>query len=94
MLEAEYDSYLSAHSPLRQSVARLRAPTSSADSVTLTLGVSLERVAKNAFVGRDGAAVVAVLPLRACWATAATVVGPMMRCLVAGALSLPSGRPA
>jgi peptidoglycan glycosyltransferase len=57
-LEAEYNSYLSAHAQPAQSIAQLLAPTSAADNVTLTLQPSLQRVAQKAMAGIDGAAVV------------------------------------
>jgi len=57
-LEAEYNSYLSAHSQPAQSFAQVLAPTSAADNVTLTLQPSLQRVAQKAMAGIDGAAVV------------------------------------
>jgi peptidoglycan glycosyltransferase len=57
-LEAEYNSFLSSHSQPPQSFEQLLAPTSAADSVTLTLQPALQRVMANALAGRDGAAVV------------------------------------
>lgn len=57
-LEAEYSSYLSSHAQPPQSLAQVLAPTSAADNVTLTLEPALQRVARRAMTGRDGAAVV------------------------------------
>ncbi len=57
-LEAEYDSYLVAHAQPAKSLAQVLAPTSAADSVTLTLEPQLQRVAAHALAGRNGAAVV------------------------------------
>ena len=57
-LEAEYNQYLVAHAQPPQSFAQVLAPTSAADTVTLTLQPKLERVAATQFAGRDGAAVV------------------------------------
>lgn len=57
-LEAEYNSYLTSHAQPPQSLAQVLAPVSAADSVTLTLQPALQRIAQNALLGRDGAAVV------------------------------------
>lgn len=57
-LEAEYNNYLTAHAQPPQSFAQVLAPTSAADSITLTLQPALQRVAQTALAGRDGAAVV------------------------------------
>jgi peptidoglycan glycosyltransferase len=57
-LEAEYNSYLSSHTQPAQSFEQLLAPTSAADSVTLTLNTALQRVVAAALAGRDGAVVV------------------------------------
>jgi len=57
-LEAQYNSYLTAHAQAPQSIAQVLAPTTAADNVTLTLQPALEAVARNALLGRDGAAVV------------------------------------
>ncbi len=57
-LESEYSSYLTAHAQPPQSLAQLLAPTSAADSVTLTLEPALQRIAARALGGQDGAAVV------------------------------------
>ena len=57
-LEAQYNSYLTAHAQPPHSFAQVLVPTSAADNVTLTLQPSLERVAQRALAGRDGAAVV------------------------------------
>ena len=57
-LEAQYNSYLTAHAQSPQNFAQVLAPTSAADNVTLTLQPSLERVAQRALAGRDGGAVV------------------------------------
>jgi peptidoglycan glycosyltransferase len=57
-LEAQYGPYLSAHPLAPQSFAQLLAPTSAADSVTLTIEPDLQRVARAALAGQDGAVVV------------------------------------
>ena len=57
-LEAQYASYLSAHPQPPQSLAQVLAPTSAADSITLTLQPALQRVARKALAGQLGAAVV------------------------------------
>ena len=57
-LEAEYNSYLTAHAQPAQSFEQLLSPSSAADSVTLTIEPSLQKVAQNAMGGQDGAAVV------------------------------------
>lgn len=57
-LEAQYANYLAAHTQPPQSFAQVLAPNSAADSVTLTIQPALQRVARNALAGQDGAAVV------------------------------------
>jgi len=57
-LESEYNSYLTAHAQPAQSFEQLLAPTSAADSVTLTLQPALQKIAAKAMGGQDGAAVV------------------------------------
>ena len=57
-LEAQYNSVLSAHAQPPQSFAQVLAPTSAADSITLTLEPALQHVARTALAGLDGAAVV------------------------------------
>jgi len=57
-LEAEYNTDLTAHDQPPQSFEQLLAPTSAADSVTLTVQTSLQQLAEKALAGRDGAAVV------------------------------------
>jgi len=57
-LEAQYNSYLQAHPQPPQSFAQVLAPTSAADSITLTLQPALQRVAAKALAGQDGAVVV------------------------------------
>ncbi len=56
-IEEEYNGYLAAHSQPPQSFEQLLAPTSAADSVTLTLEPQLQAVARAALKGVDGAAV-------------------------------------
>jgi penicillin-binding protein A len=56
-IEEEYNGYLAAHSQPPQSFEQLLAPTSAADSVTLTLEPQLQQVARSALKGIDGAAV-------------------------------------
>jgi peptidoglycan glycosyltransferase len=56
-LEAKYSSLMTAHQQTPESAAQLLAPTTSADSITLTLQPSLQQVAKTALAGRDGAVV-------------------------------------
>jgi penicillin-binding protein A len=56
-IEQEYNSFLAAHSLPPQSFEQLLAPTSAADSVTLTLDTSLQAVARAAMGKTDGAAV-------------------------------------
>ncbi len=51
-------STLTPHAQPPQSFAQVLAPTSAADSVTLTIYPALQRVAQRALAGRDGAAVV------------------------------------
>ena len=60
-LEAQYSSVLTAHAQPAQTLAQLLAPTSAADSITLTLEPALQRIARSALAGRDGA-VVAINP--------------------------------
>ena len=57
-LEAQYNQYLAPHQLPPKSFAQLLAPTTAADSVTLTIEPALQRIARNALAGRDGAAVV------------------------------------
>ena len=57
-LEAQYNQYLIAHAQPPQSLAQVLAPTSAADSISITLQPSLQRVAAKALAGRNGAAVV------------------------------------
>ena len=56
-LEEEYNGFLAAHSQPPQSFEQLLAPTSAADSVTLTIVPALQRVARVALGKTDGAAV-------------------------------------
>jgi penicillin-binding protein A len=56
-VEQQYNQYLAAHSLPPQSFEQLLAPTSAADSVTLTLDTSLQAVARAAMGKTDGAAV-------------------------------------
>lgn len=60
-LEAQYSSVLTAHAQPAQTLAQVLAPTSAADSITLTLEPALQRIARSALAGRDGA-VVAINP--------------------------------
>jgi len=57
-LEAQYNQYLIAHAQPPQSLAQVLAPTSAADSISITLQPALQRVAAKALAGRNGAAVV------------------------------------
>jgi peptidoglycan glycosyltransferase len=57
-LEAQYNTYLEPHKLPPTSFAQVLAPTTAADSITLTLQPALQRIARNALAGRDGAAVV------------------------------------
>jgi len=57
-LESEYDGYLTAHAQPATSFEQLLAPTSAADSVTLTLQPAIQRIAATNMAGQDGAAVV------------------------------------
>lgn len=57
-LEAEYNSYLTPHAQPASSFEQLLAPTSAADSVTLTLQPVINQIAARAMGGQDGAAVV------------------------------------
>lgn len=56
-LEEEYNGFLAAHPLPPQSFEQLLAPTSAADSVTLTIVPALQRVARVALGKIDGAAV-------------------------------------
>ncbi len=56
-IEEEYNGYLASHPQPPQSFEQLLAPTSAADSVTLTLVPALQQVARTALKGIDGAAV-------------------------------------
>lgn len=56
-IEEEYNGLLAAHSQPPQSFEQLLAPTSAADSVTLTIQPALQAVAREALKGIDGAAV-------------------------------------
>jgi peptidoglycan glycosyltransferase len=56
-IEEEYNDYLAAHPQPPQSFEQLLAPTSAADSVTLTILPGLQQVARTAMKGIDGAAV-------------------------------------
>jgi peptidoglycan glycosyltransferase len=56
-IEEEYNGFLAAHPQPPQSFEQLLAPTSAADSVTLTLVPALQQVARAAMKGIDGAAV-------------------------------------
>jgi penicillin-binding protein A len=57
-IEEEYNTFLESHPQPPQSFEQLLAPTSAADSVTLTLEPALQQVARTAMGGTDGAAVV------------------------------------
>jgi peptidoglycan glycosyltransferase len=57
-LEAEYNSNLTAHTQPASSFEQLLAPTSAADSLTLTLEPVLNKIAAANMTGQDGAAVV------------------------------------
>lgn len=56
-IEEEYNGLLAAHPQPPQSFEQLLAPTSAADSVTLTIQPALQQVARAALKGIDGAAV-------------------------------------
>jgi peptidoglycan glycosyltransferase len=56
-IEEEYNGLLEAHSQPPQSFEQLLAPTSAADSVTLTIQPALQQVARAALKGIDGAVV-------------------------------------
>lgn len=56
-IEEEYNGLLAAHPQPPQSFEQLLAPTSAADSVTLTIQPALQEVARAALKGIDGAAV-------------------------------------
>jgi peptidoglycan glycosyltransferase len=60
-LEAQYNTYLEGHAQPAESFEQLLAPTEAADSVTLTLSPTLQRVARAGLEGRDGS-VVALVP--------------------------------
>jgi peptidoglycan glycosyltransferase len=60
-LEAEYNIYLTAHAQPAQSLEQILAPTTAANSVTLTLLPALQKVAMNALGARNGS-VVAIEP--------------------------------
>jgi penicillin-binding protein A len=60
-LEAQYNSYLTAHSQPPSSLSQLLAPTTAANNISLTIVPALQRVAMKALKGRDGA-VVAIDP--------------------------------
>jgi peptidoglycan glycosyltransferase len=57
-LEDEYNQYLTPHAQPPKSLAQVLAPTSAADNVNLTLYPALQRIARVAMGGQDGAAVV------------------------------------
>jgi peptidoglycan glycosyltransferase len=56
-LEAQYNTDLEAHSQPPQSFEQLLAPTQAADSINLTLVPSLQKVAQEQMMGRDGSVV-------------------------------------
>jgi peptidoglycan glycosyltransferase len=56
-LEAQYNNYLEAHAQPAQSFEQVLAPTKSADSVTLTISPTLQRISQSALAGRDGSVV-------------------------------------
>jgi peptidoglycan glycosyltransferase len=56
-IEEEYNGLLAAHQQPPQSFEQLLAPTSAADTVTLTIEPALQQVARSALKGIDGAAV-------------------------------------
>jgi peptidoglycan glycosyltransferase len=60
-LEAQYNDELEAHSQPAESFEQVLAPTEAADSVTLTLNLELQKIARAALAGRDGS-VVAIVP--------------------------------
>jgi peptidoglycan glycosyltransferase len=53
-LEDEYDGYLAAHAQPPQSIEQVLAPTSAADSITLTVLPALQRIARAAMKNPDG----------------------------------------
>ena len=57
-LESQYSSVLGAHQQPPQNVEQILAPRSAADSLTLTIEPVLQRIARKALAGQDGAAVV------------------------------------
>ncbi len=60
-LETQYNAYLTAHAQPAQSLEQVLAPSTAADSLTLTLLPALQKVVRNALNGRDGS-VVAIDP--------------------------------
>jgi len=56
-IEEQYNGFLASHQQPPQSFEQLLAPTSAADSVTLTLVPALQAIARTAMKGIDGAAV-------------------------------------
>jgi penicillin-binding protein A len=57
-LEAQYNTYLTAHDQPAQSLAQVLAPQTAADSLVLTLEPALQRIARFNMHGQDGAAVI------------------------------------
>ena len=57
-IEAEYSNFLTAHVQPPQSFEQLLAPTSAADTVTLTLLPQLQRIARSKMLGENAAEVV------------------------------------
>lgn len=57
-LESQYNAELTAHAQPAQSIEQVIAPTTAADNLTLTLQPELQRIARVAMAGQDGAAVV------------------------------------
>jgi len=53
-LEDEYNGYLAAHAQPPQSIEQVLAPTSAADSITLTLLPALQRIARDNMKNPDG----------------------------------------
>ena len=53
-LEDEYNGYPSAHAQPPQSIEQVLAPTSAADSITLTVEPALQRIARAVMVNPDG----------------------------------------
>ena len=60
-LEAQYDSYLTAHPQPPHSFVQVLAPTSAANNISITIVPALQRAAMKALHGQDGA-VVAINP--------------------------------